>query len=1417
MLGSRLARLAWAGLVGQAKAWAGVLAVVLAVAALAAPGIASAASVRPAAAAGGAGSGHARLAGSIATTPAGSAPVKRACPAPANPGQAACQALVRVDAAGHQGVLAAGAMPLGYGPADLQDAYDLPSATAGRGATVAIVDAYDDPTAAADLAVYRNQYGLPPCTVADGCFRKVDQRGGTDYPPRDGGWAEEISLDLDMVSAICPNCHIMLVEADSDSLADLAAADNEAVALGAGYVSDSWAGCEYPGDTAYDQDFNHPGVVIATASGDYGYDNYEQYCATPSYPAASPYVVSVGGTSLVRDPATPRGWLETAWSDTGSGCSLEPKPAWQKDTGCHNRTEVDVSAVADPDTGVAVYDSYQVGGWAEFGGTSVATPLIAATYALAGRPAGGSYPASYLYAHRSALNHVTSGSNSPTGCAPYKYLCTAGPGYNGPAGLGTPEGVAAFQAGPHGTITGTVISTTGAPVAGAEVRIGGAATVSDADGRYTTTALAGSYAASASEYGYAAETVPHVTITSGATITENFTLRKLPAATVTGTVSDASGHGWGLYAEIRVPGTPVVAYTSPVTGRYRLSLPVTGQPYRLETSALYPGYLASTSTITPTAAGLRQNIGLSVDLQTCDAPGYRIADHGYTQDFNGTTAPPGWATSGGSGSWVFNNPDHLPNNTGGSGGFALLNVPGNPDGGSYSLYSLYSPVINLTRDPTPVLQFDQYLNDTTDASADVYLSLDGGKTWSSKPVYSRYLYGIFGHNTQVISLPEAAGQSRVEVEFAADFNQDVWEIDNFFLGEHCQPVSGGLVVGQVRDANTGAPVNGATVADGSQSVTTMPEPGDPAVGGGLYMLFTGSSGTQTVTASAPSYSPGTAQVTVTGGSTVRADINLPAGRLAVSPGTVAVTAPMGGKTTARLTVTNTGTAPASLQLNAQQGPFTLAGPLAGQTPLRTARGHYTPALPAASQRRRPALAAAPAPGHWTQIAHYPDYIFDNAAATDPATGDVYSVGGTTSDFEAGTEAFVYRPASGTWAQLPDMQFSRDDAAVASVINGKLYVTDGYDAVDGVNQPALEIYDPATGLWSTGAPIPQASYGPTAAVLDGKMYVVGGCVEDGVCTSTDVQVYDPATNTWSQAAHYPLEISFLACGAIDGKLYCAGGYDHKAQQGTAAAYVYDPAANHWTAIASLPINLWGGGYAAANGQLLVSGGITGSDSTLTNQGFAYNPAANTWTPLPNSPSLVYRGGSACGFYRIGGMDAAGNIYATAEQLPGYGECDGGAGVPWLTVSPARATLAPGHSITVTLTLNAADPSVTQPGSYTATLYAGGNTPYLPPTAGVTLTAAPPSTWGKLAGTVRGQACTGAAAPLPGATVQVTSHAGGWTLTADRDGGYGIWLERADNPVTLIVTQPGWLGQTKTARVVAVHTTTVNVTLRQAGCG
>ncbi len=349
-----------------------------------------------------------------------------------------CDARVVVDGKGQPDVTS---IPSGYGPTQLRGAYNIPG-TVSTNQTIAIVDAYDAPNILADLNKYSATFGIPginSCPVAQGttaspCFQKVNQNGGNSYPQKNSGWDLEISLDVEVAHAMCQNCNILLVEASSATYNNLMTAVDRAVSMGAKIVSNSYGSSEFNGETVYDAHFNKPGIAFTFSSGDSGYGT--------SYPAASQYVTAVGGTTL---NLSNNSYLsESVWNGTGSGCSVyENKPAFQHDSGCSKRTIADVSADADPNTGAAVYDSegyYGLKGWFQVGGTSLASPIIAATYAYGGIPAG-TFANSLPYGNPSALHDVTSGSNGS--CNP-AYLCTGQVGYDGPSGLGTPNGSAAF-------------------------------------------------------------------------------------------------------------------------------------------------------------------------------------------------------------------------------------------------------------------------------------------------------------------------------------------------------------------------------------------------------------------------------------------------------------------------------------------------------------------------------------------------------------------------------------------------------------------------------------------------------------------------------------------------------------------------------------------------------------------------------------------------------------------------------------------------------------------------------------------------------------------------------------------------------------------------------------------------------------
>ena len=354
---------------------------------------------------------------------------QRVCSSPANE-TAECTALVVTDEKGSPNATTA---PTGLSPQQFHTAYQLPT-SAPNAQTIAIVDAYDDPTAESDLATYSAQFGLPACTTANGCFKKINQNGTSNPPPADSGWALEISLDVQIAHGICQSCKILLVEARSSRFSDLATAENTAASHGATVISNSYGGGEFSSETASDSAFNHPGIPITVSSGDSGYG--------VEYPAASRYVTAVGGTTLSLDSAgnaspRPRGAARAAAAPRTSrsrrGSTTPPAAGAPSRTSrpTPTRRAARRSTTRRPT---------RARGWFRVGGTSLAAPLVAAVYALAGNGSSTSY-GSFPYAHTSSLFDVTSGSNGSCGGS---YLCTAVAGFDGPTGLGSPKGTGGF-------------------------------------------------------------------------------------------------------------------------------------------------------------------------------------------------------------------------------------------------------------------------------------------------------------------------------------------------------------------------------------------------------------------------------------------------------------------------------------------------------------------------------------------------------------------------------------------------------------------------------------------------------------------------------------------------------------------------------------------------------------------------------------------------------------------------------------------------------------------------------------------------------------------------------------------------------------------------------------------------------------
>jgi N-acetylneuraminic acid mutarotase len=1354
--------------------------------------------------------------------------------APPKPGAFAsvhCDAVPLTDSAGDVAVRPEDSGPptTSLGPPQLQSAYDLPDA--GAGETVAIVDAYGYSAAEADLGVFRSYYGLPACTTANGCFTKVDENGGTDYPPDDAGWSIETALDLDAVSSACPKCNILLVEADSDDVEDLGQGVDTAASMGAVAISNSYGGDEESDESSLDAYYDHPGVAVTVSAGDSGYG--------VSYPAVSPYVTSVGGTALTADSSSPRGWSESVWNDedgaTGSGCSLyEPQPAFQKglDTDCPDgRADNDIAADASPATGLGIYNSYALAGWSQYGGTSLASPLVAAMYALAGKPTPGTYPVNYAYADTSALNDVTSGNDGDCG----DVLCQAGAGWDGPTGLGTPDGVSALSGGPVGQVVGTVTdSGSGAALSGATVTATDSSgdtytATSGTNGTYDLYAPAGSYTVATMDYGYTTKTVTGVAVTANASVTENFAITAVPRETVSGYITDGSGHNWPMRAKITVSGYPDGAiYSSPYTGYYSVSLP-SGTDYTLQaTSADLPGYLGQTTTVDVGSKAVRQDIQLDVDSASCTAPGYALQDEGASESFTGwqgTTTQDGWSITdnvGNGETWNFSNQEGLAPPQGGDTDFASVSSEYWGASGTQDT-SLVSPVVDLSGQSDPQIIFDNEYIWFPGETAGIDLSLDGGTTWTTA-------WSAVANDAPVdVPIPQAANQSDVKVRFhftGADGRG--WQLDNVLIGsQSCVAQPGGLVAGAVTDANTGDLLDGATVTsdvDQTQFGVTAATPDDPALGGGYYWLYSSHTGETGFTVADGQYTSATADVDVPADGVLQQDFKLDAGRLTVNKQSLSMTDTLGASTSKTVTLGNNGTAPVHVTLGESDAGFTQMGASAKSavaaspktvvkthTSLAAQSGKAKAGSTGSSGTRLTAPQAAQAGGSWSTVADYPTSVMDDAVAN--YNGKVYVVGGSDGS-EALADVNVFDPSTGTWsavASLPEPL----EAASAQFVGTKLYVTGGWDEAGDTNQNTYA-YDPSANTWSQVADLPVGVAAAGSAVVDGALYVVGGCTTADCAPSTSaVYSYDPGNNSWSSLPPYPAAVAFVACGGVDSEVVCAGGSGDSSSLDS--TYTYAPGAAGWTQKANMPDDAWGAASASANGELEVLGGAVENGTSLTNQGSAYNPTTNLWSALPASTDASYRGGATCGIYQVGGETAGSYTpLQLAENLPGYDQCGGS--VAWMSTDQSTVTIAPGQKVAVTVTADSS--TVSQPGAYQGELTLSDDSPYanlLPVT--VTMQVNPPKTWGKIAGTVSDSS----GAPITGATVAIctmydtqTGTCGPvtYTLQTDGTGSYQLWLNKGFSPLEVIAAKDGYTPVLKIAKVTAGSTTTASFSLNSS---
>lgn len=974
-------------------------------------------------------------------------------------------------------------------------------------------------------------------------------------------------------------------------------------------------------------------------------------------------------------------------------------------------------------------------------------------------------------------------------------------------------------AGPHGQLTGTVTdASTSKPIADATVSTSVGSTTTDSSGHYAMTLAAGSYNVTVSAFGYATQTLTGVQVTDGGTTTQNVALTPTASVTVSGTVTDGSGHGWPLYARLDItgrPGGPV--WTNPATGQYSVSLPEDAT-YAVKVTASLPGYQVVNDSITVGSANVTHNISVPVN-PACIAPGYQFnfGTPALSEPFDGTTLPAGWTAVDNNGSgevWRIGDPENRGNLTGGTGNFADINSDFYGPSASQNT-ALVSPVVDLSGVANPVLRFHTDYVGFPGQTGDVDVSTDGGATWTN--IWHHTVDSVLGPDLEMVAVPQAANQATVQFRyhFTSSFGW-WWEVDDVTVqSRSCDPTPGGLVVGTADDANTGAGVNGATISSPDSPgvmTTTMATPDDPSINGGYYQMFVSLTGSHPITATKAPYQLATDTVNVVADSATRANFTLNAGRLAISPPAISATQVLGQTTTTPMTITNTGTAPANFKLDQRTGAFQILTERG--SPLRQVDLEGQPASPAwlgsNTNGNQPGTnAGPPADPTWSTIASYPTAIMDNSA--DFGNGKLYDVGGFDGSALVST-GFVYDPTFNTWSAIASMPQAREKPNVAFV-NGKLYVSGGWDT-SGTPIAETDAYDPATNTWSAVSPNPHPTTAAGTAVVNGIIYYVGGCA-DAFCTpSSTVVTYNPSTDTWGTAASYPHTNSWASCGGIGSKLYCAGGTD--GSNTFKDAFVYDPSSDSWSPIANMPIDLWASSYGAPNGLLVVSSGVTNGFSTITNQGFAYDPSTDSWTALPNAQFTRYRAAGACGFYKVGGSSGGFSPTPDSELLSGLTNC-GVVNIPWLTDTPSSGTLAPGQSVTVNVTLAATTAAtVTQPGTYTAQFGVEHNTPYVVNPVNITMNVTPPKGWGKITGTVSGTTCKGVTSPIIGAQVQANSKTFVFSLKTDRMGDYAFWAPAASNPFTLIVSRDGWISQAIQVNVKSQKIQTLNFDLTPTSC-
>ncbi|WP_151525741.1 cell wall-binding repeat-containing protein [Serinicoccus kebangsaanensis] len=1095
----------------------------------------------------------------------------------------------------------------------------------------------------------------------------------------------------------------------------------------------------------------------------------------------------------------------------------EINPDSSRGAGQDGETKPNISA-----PGTAVRSSVPGNDYAYFSGTSMASPHVAGAIALVW--ASSPQLVGDIEGTRALLDGTATDNPDDQ--------CGGTDEDNNVFGEGRLDALALVQAAPRGDVgyvEGTVTdAASGDPLAGASVELAGPlerVLSTGADGTYRALVSSGDYTVTASRFGWVSASAA-VSVPVDDTVTQDFALDPAETGTVSGTVTDGSGHGFPLYAQVAVAGESLLTFTDPVDGSYSIDVPV-GADVTMEVVVQYPGYLVVEEAVTVTGDAV-VDVAVPVDAASCLAPGYEAtADAVLAESFDGGVLPAGWEVDDNLDNgqvWTIDEGDaDPPNLTGGEGPFAIVNSDSyGPEGEQDT--SLVSPVLDLSAYADPSLSFNHFYLPLGE-SADLDVSVDGGASWTTVTTYTTPVEGA----EAVVPLPMAAGESQVRVRwhYYDAFYAWFWEVDDVFVGSRsCVPVGdGGYVVGNVSATADGSAVTGATITSldvPEDTGVSRATPADEGQEDGFYWLFSSVSGDHPFEASARGFAPAAQDVAVVGGGAVRADFVLDGGLLELDPQRIETEVTLGDDAeTAELTVTNTGTGPAEVTLEEVRGGVellradgsrvtTLGEGQAAGAPTRTA--DVDPFVGAYLSPQRSEDGPADRRPHeepWTELTPLPTPIVDNGVVN--LDGTWYTFGGFDGN-EPTPATHRYDPATMEWVQVADLPLPLM-APTVGALDGRIVAAGGWDS-SGVAQTGTYAYAPEADEWTQLADAPVAVTWAGQATLGGLLYSVGGCTTD-MCdpTSATTAAYDPATDSWTTLADYPQPIAYPSCAGIDGRVICAGGVGD-GEVSTSATYAYDPDADSWTQVADAPVDAWGAAYAGANDQLVLTGGLQAG--AVTNDAFAYDPAADTWSDLPNPNTPSFRGAGACGFALVGGQSDQG-FSDVVELLPGYDLCDdAGADVPWLSLSQTELSLAAGESATVEVTTSG---EVAQPGTYTAGIEAGGGMPGTAPTTEVEMTVLPPATWGKLTGLVTGADCEGAGSPLPGATVDAAPtrmEDPRWRWVTDVEGRYARWIDTRVGELELIASAGGYRPEQALVDPLRGQVVETDFALLDAGC-